>query len=108
VLLQLSYCVCNCDDLLICTASDDPADHLLKLTAVLDILQEHGLLIKGFKSELFRSQVKFLGFNVSAEGWSPTESKVSAVVDWPAPETVKHLRSFLRIANFFWIDRFMD
>ena len=101
MLLQLSYCVCYCDDLLICTASHDPADHLLKLTAVLDILREHDLLIKGSKSELFRSQVEFLGFNVTAEGWYPTESNVSAVVDWPAPETVKRLRSFLRMVNFF-------
>ena len=26
---------------------------------------------------MFRSQMEFLGFNVSAEGWSPTESRVS-------------------------------
>jgi len=26
---------------------------------------------------------------------------LSAVVDWPAPETVKHLRSFLGMANSF-------
>jgi len=86
---------------LICTASDDPAEHLLKLTAILGTLREHDLLVKGSKSELFCSWVEFLGFNVSTEGWPPTESEVSAVVDWPAPETVKHLRSFLRMANFF-------
>jgi len=99
--IAAGYCVCYCDDLLFCTASDNPAEHLLKLTAVLDTLREHDLLIQGSKSELFRSHVEFLGFNVSAEGRSPTESKVAAVVDWPAPEIVKHLRSFLRMANFF-------
>ena len=93
--------MCNCDDLLICKASDNLAKHLLKLTAVLDTLREHDLLIKGSKIELFRSQLGFLGFNVSTEGWSPTESKLSASIDWPAPETVKHLRSFLGMANFF-------
>ena len=86
---------------MICTASDDPAEHLLKLTAILGTLREHDLLVKGSKSELFCSWVEFLGFNVSTEGWPPTESEVSAVVDWPAPETVKHLRSFLGMANFF-------
>jgi len=82
--IATGYCVCFCDDLLICTASDDLAEHLLKLTAVLDTLREHGehdLLIKGSKSELFRSHVEFLRFYATAEGWSPTESKVSAVVD---------------------------
>jgi len=99
--ITTGYCVCYCDDLLICTESDDPSEHLVKLTAVLDTLREHKLLIKDSKTELFRTHIEFLGFNISAEGWSPTESKVSAVVDWPAPETVKHLRSFLGMANFF-------
>jgi len=42
-----------------------------------------------------------LGFLFSKNGWAPTESKVAAIVEWPAPETVKHLRSFLGTANFF-------
>jgi len=50
---------------------------------------------------LFRKEVEFLGFKISAAGWAPTESKVAAVVEWPAPETVKHLRSFLDMAIFF-------
>jgi len=99
--IAAGYCVCYCDDLLIYTESDDPSEHLVKLTAVLDTLREHELLINGSKTELFRTHVEFLGFNISAEGWSPTESKVSAVVEWQAPETVKHLRSFLGMANFF-------
>ena len=42
-----------------------------------------------------------MGFQLSQGGWAPTESKVAAIVEWPAPETVKHLRSFLGMANFF-------
>jgi len=83
--IAVGYCVCYCDDLLICTESDDPSEHLVKLTAVLDTLREHEFLIKGSKTELFRTHVEFLGFNLSADGWSPTESKVSAVVEWLAP-----------------------
>jgi len=95
--IAAGYYVCYCDDLLIFTESDDLSEHLVKLTAVLDTLREHELLIKDSKTEL----LEFLGFNISAEGWSFTESKVSAVVDWLALETVKHLRSFLGMANFF-------
>jgi len=95
------YCVVYCDDVLIFTNSDDPAEHLHKLNAVLETLRAHELLIKGSKTELFRSEVEFLGFLLSADGWVPTESKVAAIVEWPAPETVKHLRSFLGMANFF-------
>jgi len=77
--------------------SDDPAEHWLKLTAVLDTLREHDLLVKGSETKLFCKEVQFLGCKISAAGWAPTESKV----EWPAPETVKHLRSFLGMANFF-------
>jgi len=73
--LAAGHCVCYSDDLLICTVSDNPAKHLLKLTAVLDTLWEHDLLIKGSKSERFHSQVEFLRF--------------------------KHLHSFLGMTNFF-------
>jgi len=104
------YCVCNCDNLLIRTESDDPTEHLVKLTAKLDTLREHELMIKDSKTEFFRTHVEFLRFNISAEGWSPTESKMAAVVEWPAPETVKRLRSFLGMANFFrtFIPSFSD
>ena len=92
------YCVVYCD-ILIFTNTDDPAEHLLKLTAVLETLRNHELLIKGSKTELFRSEVEFLGFQLSQDG--PTESKVAEIVEWPAPETVTYLRSFLGMANFF-------
>jgi len=95
------YCVVYCDDVLIFTNTDDPAEHLHKLNAVLETLRAHELLIKGSKTELFRSEVEFLGFLLSKDGWAPTESKVAAIVEWSAPETVKLLRSFLGIPNFF-------
>jgi len=75
-------------------------EHMPKLTAVLDTLWEHELLIKGSKTELFRTEVEFLGFQLSVAGWAPTESKVEAILEWPAPQTVKHLRSVLGMANF--------
>ena len=73
------YCVVYCDDVLIFTNSDDPVEHLHKLNAVLETLRAHELLIKGSKTELFRSEVEFLGFLLSKDGWAPTESKVEAI-----------------------------
>jgi len=74
---------------------------LLKLTAVRDTLRGYDLLVKGSKTDLFRKEVEFLGLKISAAGWAPMESKMAALVEWPAPETVKHPRSVLSIANFF-------
>jgi len=95
------YCCVYTDNILIFTESDDPAEHMLKLEAVLEILRKNELLVKGAKLELFRREVEFLGFKISAKGWAPTKSKIATVVEWPAPETVKHVRLFLGMANFF-------
>jgi len=101
--IAANYCVVYCDNVLIYTETDDPTEHMVKPTADLDTLREHELHIKGSKTELFHIEVKFLGFQLSAAGWASTESKVEAIVKWPAPQTVKHLRSFLGMANFFRI-----
>ena len=98
--IAANYCVVYCDEVLIYTETDDPTEHMAKLTAVLDTLREHEFLIKGSKTELFRTEVEFLGFHLSAAGWAPTESKVEAIVEWPTPQTVKYLRSFLGMAKF--------
>jgi len=68
---------------------------------VLETLRTNELLVKGAKSELFRTEVEVLGFKISAKGWAPTVSKIATVVEWLVPETVKHMRSFLGMANFF-------
>jgi len=95
------YCCVYTDNTLIFTESDDPAEHMLKLETVLETLRKNELLVKGAKSELFRREVEFLGIKISAKGWAPTESKIATMVEWPAPETVKNLRFFLGMANFF-------
>jgi len=41
---------------------------MAKLIAVLDTLREHELLTKGSKTELFQSEVEFLGFQLSDAG----------------------------------------
>jgi len=44
--ITAGYYVRYCDDLLIFTESDDPSEHFVKLTAVLDTLREHELQIQ--------------------------------------------------------------
>jgi len=99
--IVVNYCVVYCDDILIYTETDDPSEHMTTLTGVLDTLRDHELLIKRSKTELFQSEVEFLGFQLSAAGWASTESKVKVIVECPAPEMVKHQSSFLGMANLF-------
>ena len=99
--IRAGYVVVYVDDICIFTKTDDPHEHLEKLEKVLDSLRQHDLLAKGSKCSLFRTEMEFLGFLVSADGTRPTPSKVEAVVRMAPPETVSQLRSFLGMMNFF-------
>jgi len=66
--IAANYCVVYCDNVLLYTETDDSAEHMAKLIAVLDTLREHELLTKGSKTELFQSEVEFLGFQLSDAG----------------------------------------
>jgi hypothetical protein len=99
--IRAGYVVVYVDDICIFTKTDDPLEHLDKLEKVLDSLRQHDLLAKGIKCSLFRTEMEFLGFLVSADGTRPTPSKVEAVVRMAPPETISQLRSFLGMMNFF-------
>ena len=43
----------------------------------------------------------FVGYLVSSCGIGMDPAKVSAVLDWPIPKSVKEIQSFLGFANFY-------
>ncbi len=45
--------------------------------------------------------VEYLGHNISAEGLRPTEDKIRAITEAPAPSNVSQLRSFLGLVNYY-------
>ena len=57
-----------------------------------------GLSIKGSKLQVGQS-IKFAGFIVSDKGVSADPEKISAITDFPEPENVRDVRSFLGLAN---------
>lgn len=87
------------DDLLV--ASKDEQKHLQHLKKVFDRLTEYGLVINLSKSHFRRSEVKFLGYLVSASGILPLPEKVTAIREFSRPATVKQLRRFLGMLNFY-------
>jgi hypothetical protein len=50
---------------------------------------------------MFQTEIEFLGFKISQHGISMEPGKVDAITNWPAPSTVKHVRSFLGMAGFY-------
>ena len=96
----LHKCVCvYLDDLLIFSRTKE--EHYKHVRAVFELLRKNALRIKASKCEFFKSQLKFLGHLVSAQGLQPDPKKVQVVTDWPRPATVQDVRSFLGLANYF-------
>lgn len=45
--------------------------------------------------------MKFLGHVVDKAGVRPDPDKISAVLDWPAPTTIREVRAFLGLAGYY-------
>lgn len=99
VLLGLDFCYGYIDDILVFSRSVD--EHKLHLRQLFERLKLFGIVVNTSKCTLGRKEVTFLGYSVSAAGTRPLESKVQAVQDFTTPKTVKELRRFLGMLNFY-------
>ena len=64
-------------------------------------LREHQLYVKKEKCEFAQRKIKFMGHIISKGIVKMDEKKVQAIFDWPAPNKVPELRSFLGLANYY-------
>ena len=56
---------------------------------------------KAIKCTLTEKQINYLGFSISAKGVCPTLKNVLAVKEFPCPTSVKEVKRFLGLANFY-------
>ena len=87
------------DDILIFSHSIE--EHLEHLRHVLTRLRESKLYAKLHKCEFLKDKVDYLGFEISTQGIHASPEKVKAVVEWPRPENVHDVRSFLGLASYY-------
>ncbi|CAG9138024.1 unnamed protein product [Plutella xylostella] len=99
VLRGLDFCYGYVDDVLIFSATE--AEHEGHLRKLFKRLSDYGICINSAKSEFGKSKITFLGHEVSSKGINPLQSKVQAVQDFSVPKTVKELRQFLGMFNFY-------
>jgi len=88
------------DDLLVISNSTFE-DHLRQLSTVLQRLRRAGLKINAEKSSFFSPEIEYLGYLLTKEGIKPVQNKIQAVLDLQAPTTLKELRSFLGMVQFY-------
>jgi len=99
ILKDFSFCFVYLDDILI--ASKSEMEHFKHLEQLFHRLQEQGLIINLKKCQFLKSNLNFLGHLVSPDGIKPSPEKVEAIKNFKRPETVKELRRFLGIVNFY-------
>jgi len=74
---------------------------LLNLALVFERFRKAKLKMKVKKCALFQESVAFLGHVVGRDGVHCDPEKIAVVQDWPHPQTVTEVRSFLGFATYY-------
>lgn len=87
------------DDILVYSRTLE--EHVLHVSSVLELMQQHQLFAKESKCLFGQQQLEYLGHIISKEGVSTDPSKVSAMLEWPLPKSIKQLRGFLGLTGYY-------
>jgi hypothetical protein len=87
------------DDILIHAKTKVEHDSLLR--QVLQILREQKFYVRFAKCDWERSSLKYLGHIVSGDNIKVDPGKTRVVQEWRVPASVRDVRSFLGLANYF-------
>ena len=71
------------------------------LRTVLEVLRSNQLYAKQSKCVFGCTEVEYLGHVISGEGVRVDSKKISAMVQWPIPDSVKALRGFLGLTRYY-------
>ena len=87
------------DDILVFGSTFE--ETLERLELVLKRLAALNLKVKPSKCSLFKERLRYLGHEVSGEGICPDPEKIRAICEFPVPEDVKGVRSFLGLSGYY-------
>ncbi|GBG81774.1 hypothetical protein CBR_g33952 [Chara braunii] len=87
------------DDILIFSRTVE--EHVAHLDKILSLLWQHKFKINGEKCEFGCTHILYLGHEISAEGLKPDDAKVANICDWPRPQSVTEMRSFLGMTGYY-------
>ncbi|GBG58959.1 hypothetical protein CBR_g24309 [Chara braunii] len=93
------FVVVYLDDILIFSKSAE--EHAQHVETVLSLLRQHKYKVNLEKCEFGRTKILYLGHEVSAEGIRPEDAKVASIRDWPRPQTVTEVKSFLGMCGYY-------
>ena len=82
-------------------ASETEEQHHEHLRILFERLNDYGVVINPVKCEFGVNEITILGYTVNANGIKPLAERVDAIVEVPLPETLKALRKYLGMVNFY-------
>ncbi|KAI3522148.1 hypothetical protein L1887_11628 [Cichorium endivia] len=87
------------DDILV--YSRTVADHQRHLRVVFECLRAEKLFCNRKKCVFGHDRVDYLGHVVTSGGVAADPSKISAMLEWPMPKTIRELRGFLGLTGYY-------
>ncbi|GBG83057.1 hypothetical protein CBR_g36674 [Chara braunii] len=97
---MINFCVIvYMDDILV--YSETYHGHAQHIEWTLGALRDVGFKIALEKSEIFVSEISFLGYVVTRGGLRPDSRKVAAVKEAPIPTSLTQVRAFLGLASYY-------
>lgn len=97
--LQWHTCLIYLDDVIVHASSFKV--HIQRLEVILQRLQAAGLKLSPKKCNLFKTEVAYLGHRITSEGIRTDPNKIKAVRDWPQPQNLTEVRSFLGLCAYY-------
>ncbi|GBM27036.1 hypothetical protein AVEN_256959-1 [Araneus ventricosus] len=98
-LLKEGIVIIYMDDIII--PSIDELDGLKRLSRVLQTASEYGLELNLKECNFLKSKIEFLGYIIENGKMSPSLDKTVAVQNFPEPESVKQVQSFIGLTGYF-------
>jgi len=93
------FCTAYLDDILI--YSENEEQHIKHVKQILEALTKAGLQIKPQKCEFYTNNVAYLGFIITTEGLRMDPAEITTIIEWPIPNKLRDVRSFLGFGNFY-------
>ena len=87
------------DDILIFSSTIE--EHIIRINNLFGRIRKAGLKIKPEKCKFLVRELKFLGHVINEKGIKTDNSKIESIQNAKQPNCVKHIRSFLGLANYY-------
>ena len=97
MLADLQGVRCSIDDVLVFGKNQE--EHDVRLRAVMERLQKHGVTLNKEKCEFSKNKIIFLGHQIDERGIQADPTKTQAIAQMKAPTTVSELRRVLGMVN---------